>query len=59
MKSGDYRNALNFRGSKFSRIVIFEGFLEIFSRIRCVSQFSLKYFHKRLKIREIKDPQKI
>ena len=56
---GGYRIALNFRGSKFSRIAIF------ISRIRSThmphatcQKFSLKYFRKRLKIREIKDPQK-
>ena len=57
-----YRIALNFRRSKFSQIAIFEDFVEIISRIRCTStlhavcqKFSLKYFHKRLKIREIRE----
>ena len=31
-----YRIALNFRGSKFLRIEIFEEFVEIISRIRCM-----------------------
>ena len=31
-----YRIALNFQGSKFSRIEIFEEFVEIISRIRCM-----------------------
>ena len=60
--------ALIFGGSKFLRIVIFEDFVEIISRIRCTrtlhaacQKCSLKYFRKRLKIREIyeiKDPRK-
>ena len=63
-----YRIALNFRGSKFSRRAGFEEFVEIILQIHCMctlhavcQKFSLKYFHKRLKIREIceiKDPQK-
>ena len=62
-----YRIALNFRGSKFSRIVIFEGFIKLILGIRCMhtlhavcQKFSLKYFCKWLKIREIckiKDPR--
>ena len=32
-----YRIALNFRGSKFSRIAVFEHFVEIISRIRCLN----------------------
>ena len=59
-----YCIVLNFQGSKFLRIVIFEDFVETISWIRCAytlhaacQKFSLKYFHKRLKIHEIKDPQ--
>ena len=55
-----YRIALSFRGSKFLRIAIFEDFVEISSQIRC--KFLLKYFHKQLKIheiRKIKDLRKI
>ena len=61
-----YRIELNFRGSKFSRIVIFEDFVEIILQTRCTrilhatcQKFSLKYFREQLKIceiREIKDP---
>ena len=63
-----YRIVLNFRGSKFSRITTFEDFVEIISQICCTHtshaachKFSLKYFRKWLKIREIhkiKGPQK-
>ena len=63
-----YRIALNFWGSKFSRIATFEDFVEIISRTRCTrtqhaacQKFTLKYFRERLKIceiREIKDPRK-
>ena len=63
-----YRIVLNFRGPKFSQIAIVEEFIEIISRICCTrtlhaacQKFSLKYFHERLKIREIreiKDPRK-
>ena len=60
-----YRIALNFRGSKFSRIAIFEDFVEIISRTHCTrtlhavcQKFLLKYFREQLEIREIKDPRK-
>ena len=55
----------NFRVSKFSRIAIFEEFIEIILRIHCTrtlhavcQKFSLKYFRERLKICKIKDPRK-
>ena len=35
--SRKYRIALNFRGSKFSRMVVFEDFTEIISRIHCLN----------------------
>ena len=57
-----YRIALNFGGSKFSRIAIFEVFVEIILRIRCMctlhaacQKFPLKCFRKQLKIREIRE----
>ena len=50
--------SVKFRGSKFSRTAIFE----IISRICCTrtlhavcQKFSLKYFHERLKIHEIRE----
>ena len=56
-----YCIALNFRGSKFLWIAIFEDFVEIFSRICCTytlhnvcQKFLLKYFRERLKILEKK-----
>ena len=55
-----YRIVLNFRGSKFSWIAVFEDFVEIISRTRCMrtphaacQKCSLKYFRERLKIHEI------
>ena len=49
-------------GSKFSRIAIFGNFVEIILRICCThtlhgacQKFLLKYFHERLKIREIRE----
>ena len=66
--STSYRITLNFRGSKFSQIVVLEDFVEVFLRIHCTHtlhatchKFLLKYFHKRLKnhkICEIKDSRK-
>ena len=65
------RSDINYRiarGSKFSQIAIFEDFVEIISQIRCThtlhatcQKFSLKYFQKQFKTREvhaIKDLQK-
>ena len=63
-----YRITLNFRGSKFSQIVVFEDFVEVFLQIRCTralhatrQKFLLKYFREQLKnykICEIKDSRK-
>ena len=33
-----YCIALNFRGSKFSRMAVFEDFVEMISRIRCLNR---------------------
>ena len=56
----DYRITLNFRRSKFSQIVIYEEFVEIFSQIRSTrtlhpmcQKFLLKYFRERSKIHKI------
>ena len=63
----NYHIALNFQGSKFLWIAIFEDFvdanlLHAHTHTAChVSKFSLKYFRERVKIceiREIKDPRK-
>ena len=60
-----YCIAQNFRESKFSKIAIFEDFIEIILRICCTctlhtagQKFSLKYFRKQSKFREIKDLRK-
>ena len=68
MQQVHYRIVLNFQGSKFSRIAIFEDFVEIVSRIRCMctlhaacQKISMKYFREWLKIhkiREVKDLRK-
>ena len=60
-----YHIALNFRRSKFSRIAIFEHFVEIIPQIhctcilhvhtaRCVSKILLKYFRNFMKFAKLK-----